>query len=242
MTGNRVYPRLPNEVARQLLLDVRGHSEDGIQAVTRLASGQHPKASPVPTGGRPATDVEILEVRRRVLEATGQWVQAGTVSRSQQPEFDALLGQALHDSLDIVTADAASSGTWNFLTLVVMPDVAVTRFNDLADERGLGSQRNVLRRAWYRWDVLGVKLLEGGPMLGEDELVGLLERTAVARNRPLVEELANAVLAYRGESARSDWARELYKLVRRRTGPLMLDLCSRAELAALVQVEVDGLS
>ena len=53
----------------------------------------------------------------------------------------------------------------------------------------------------------------------------------------LVHELAFAVLSYTGSTARSEFARELYKLVRRRTGPLILDILSVEELATLVQYE-----
>lgn len=233
------YPRLPVEAARELLAAVRDASEMGILSVSKLASASHPKAAHVATGGRKATAAELLEVRRRVLEVVGEWVERGEVPRNQQPYFDAHLGRVLHESLCITPADAAHGSTWSFLTLVLLPDVAVTRFSDLADERGLGikRERNVLSRAWMRWDALGAVLLEGNPILGEDELVGLLERTAVARNRALVHELARSVLGYAGEMPRSVYAREIYKRVRYRTGPLMLDLLAPEELAGLVRFE-----
>jgi hypothetical protein len=53
-----------------------------------------------------------------------------------------------------------------------------------------------------------------------------------------VTEIAKAVIAYQGNHARSEFARRLYKLVVYRTGPLMLDLLSQAELADLVGSEV----
>lgn len=239
MIGGLTYPRLPVEAARELLEAIRNAAQLGIKSVSKLASTSHPKAAHVVTGGRKATADDLLVVRRTVIGAVEQWVDCGEVPRNQQPNFDAQLGRALYESLQILPADAAHGTTWSFLTLVLLPDVAVTRFSDLADERGLGTkrERNVLSRAWLRWDALGEVLLAGAPTLGEDELVGLLERTAVARNRALVHELAKAVLGYAGKTARSEYARELYKLVRRRTGPLMLDLLSQDKLADLVQAE-----
>ena len=124
--------------------------------------------------------------------------------------------------------------------LVVLPDVSLTRFPTLTEERALGGQRNVLRRAWSRWEILGELLMRGFPLLGEDELVGLLERTAVARNRSLVKALAERVLNYQGARARSEYARDLYKRVRYRTGPLMLDLYSSADLDDLITLESDA--
>ena len=239
MNGTFVYPRLPIEAARRLITDIRDASQDGVRGVSKLASISHPKAAPVATGGRQASAELLVSVREVVLDAVGDWVGNGEVPRGQLADFDARLGGALHKSLGIVPADAAHAGTWSFLTLVLLPDVAVTRFNDLPDERGLGTkrERNVLSRAWMRWEALGDMLLDGSPPMGEDELVGLLERTAVARNRILVHELAKVVIGYPGKTARSEYARELYKLVRHRTGPLMLDLLSPDELALLVQSE-----
>jgi len=239
MTGMLVYPRLPTSVARELLEPIRVASGDGIANVAKLASTDHPKAAPVATGGRKASSEDLHAVRTAVLAAVDRWIEVGAIPRAQQPAFDAQLGQSLHESLRILPADAAHPGTWNFLTLVLLPDVAVTRFNDLSDDRGLGTkrERNVLSRAWIRWETLGDLLLEGNPTLGEDELVGLLERTAVARNRVLAIELAKAVLSYGGGMARSEFARKLYKLVRYRTGPLLLDLLSQEELSDLVTTE-----
>ena len=70
--------------------------------------------------------------------------------------------------------------------------------------------------------------------MGEDELVGLFERTAVARNLSLVRALARIVIEYDGDQARSEYARRLYKVARRKTGPLMLDILDEASLEDLV--------
>lgn len=240
MTGTLIYPRLPVGAAQELLTEIREAFGSGITHVTALAATSHPKAAPVATGGREATVDELLRTRESVVNELGPWLEKGQIPRAQQPLFDARLGRALHEALRIVPADAAHPGTWSFLTLVLLPDVAITRFNDLADDRGLGTKRgrNVLSRAWTRWDALGDLLDAGDPPLGEDELVGLLERTAVARNRQLVIEVAKAVLAHDGKTARSEFARVLYKRVRHRTGPMLLDLLSQDELAHLVDVEV----
>jgi len=236
------YPRLANEHARERLVEIRDAFGHGVGAVKDLASVAHPKAAPIATGGRAVRPEELRDIRERVTASVERWISVGEIARSDQPEFDALLGQALHEALMILPADAAHPSTWNFLSTVLLPDVVITRFNDIPDNRGLGTNRNVLRRAWHRWDILGDLLVEGSPTLREDELVGLLERTAVARNRPLVRELARAVLAYQGRRARTEYARDLYKMVRRRTGPLMLDVLTDAELAALVDNEVQRLT
>jgi hypothetical protein len=161
------------------------------------------------------------------------WWQQGIVPSSEVAAFDLALGQTLYEQLQIIPADAAHDGTWSFLTLVVFPDVAVLRFPGMHINRMMGGERNVLRRTWIRQKVLGDLLHSPGRQLGEDELVGLFERTAFARNHALIRRLAIAVLVYDG-SARSEWARDLYKRVRYNTGPRVLDALSDDELDAII--------
>ena len=73
--------------------------------------------------------------------------------------------------------------------------------------------------------------------LGEDELVGLFERSALSRNRALARALAKRVLAYEGGN-RSAFARHLYMEARYSTGPLLMDAMAEEQL----QAHVDGLN
>ena len=115
----------------------------------------------------------------RRLNRGGSWERSRALKR--RPSTSAL-GRTLHEHLRIIPADAAHDETWSFLTLVVFPDVAVIRFPDMHVNRLIGTPRNVLRRTWFRQEVLGDLLHSTGRPLGEDELVGLFERSALARN------------------------------------------------------------
>ncbi|MBL0749257.1 hypothetical protein [Nocardioides baculatus] len=141
--------------------------------------------------------------------------------------------------MNILPADAAHSGTWTFLTLVVFPDLAWARFPDLHESRVLGGPRNALRRTWMRQHVLGDLHSEPRNPLGEDELVGLFERSALARNRRLVRAVAREVLSSE-TSSRSDFARQLYKRITHLTGPLLLDSLTDHQLSALVTAAANG--
>jgi hypothetical protein len=209
-------------------------SVSGVSGVQALARFEHPRAAPVATGGPVAKSEHIANVREAVLEAIDPWRRLGMVPRPQVAAFDLALGGTLHERLRIIPADAAHDDTWSFLTLVVFPDVAVLRFPDMHVNRLMGAPRNVLRRTWYRQEVLGDLLYSTDRPLGEDELVGLFERSALARNRALIRRLAVAVLAYDGSAARSEWARDLYKRVTFTTGPRVLDALSDAELDAII--------
>ena len=230
-----VYPRLPLPFAEARISEIaKTMADQGVSGVQELARPEHPRAAPVATGGRVASSEYIANVRAAVLTMIEPWRRLGAVPRAQAATFDLVLGRALHEYLRIVPADAAHDETWSFLTLVVFPDVAVSRFPDMHINRLIGTPRNVLRRTWFRQEVLGDLLHSTDRPLGEDELVGLFERSALARNRALIRRLVVAVLAYDGPIARSEWARELYKGVTFITGPRLLDALSDAELDAII--------
>lgn len=230
-----VYPRLPLPYAKARISEIaETMSRGGVSGVQALARAEHPRAAPVATGGRVANSDQIANVRAAVLKTIEPWRQLGTVPRPQAAAFDLTLGRILHERLRIIPADAAHDETWSFLTLVVFPDVAVLRFSDMHVDRLIGAPRNVLRRTWFRQEVLGDLLHSTERPLGEDELVGLFERSALARNHALIRRLAVAVLAYDGPMARSEWARDLYKRVTFSTGPRLLDALSDAELDAII--------
>jgi hypothetical protein len=230
-----VYPRLPLPFAEARISEIKKTvADEGVYGVQALARAEHPRAAPVATGGRVATSEYIADVRAAVLTMIEPWHRLGAVPRSQAAAFDLALGRALHEHLQIVPADAAHDETWSFLTLVVFPDVAVSRFPDMHANRLIGTPRNALRRTWLRQEVLGDLLHSTARPLGEDELVGLFERSALARNHALIRRLAVAVLAYDGPVARSEWARDLYKRMTFSTGPRLLDALSDAELDAII--------
>ena len=189
---------------------------------------QLPRAGAWPTPNTSRMSVRLSS--KRLNRGSGMTV----VPRPQAAAFDLALGHTLHEQLRIIPADAAHDETWSFLTLVVFPDVAVIRFPDMHVDRLIGTPRNILRRTWFRQEVLGDLLHSTDRPLGEDELVGLFERSALARNHALVRRLAVAVLAYDGPAARSEWARDLYKRVTFSTGPRLLDALSDAELDAII--------
>lgn len=231
-----VYPRLSLPFVRARISEIAAAmSSGGVAAVRALSATEHPHAAPVATGGRVASPDDIGKVRAAVLDSVEPWCSAGMVPRPQAAAFDLALGHTLHEHLQIVPADAAHDETWSFLTLIVFPDVAVIRFPGMHADRLIGSPRNVLRRTWFREEVLGRLLHSTDRPLGEDELVGLFERSALARNHALIRRLAVAVLAYEGPMARSEWARELYKRVTFATGPRLLDALSDAELDTIIQ-------
>ena len=75
---------------------------------------------------------------------------------------------------------------------------------------------------------------QGKKQLGEDELVGLFERTALSRNREMARRIAIFVMSYDGPN-RMNWAREQYKRITFASGPRLLDVLNVDELDTLIR-------
>ncbi|GAA1979958.1 hypothetical protein GCM10009817_20790 [Terrabacter lapilli] len=233
-----VYPRLGDAESLIRLATLREANTNplGLRAMVGL---EHDRAAPVPTGGSVAGVAKLRHLRERVADDVFPLLDEQGRVRGGFQDFDWLLGRSLHNELDIVRSDAAHRSTWNFLSLMVFPDLVWARFPDPKDERALGGARNVLRRAWHRYDVLADLDGHGAEKLNEDELVQLTERTSLARNRRLVIALARRIINHAGPR-RMEFARELAKRATFVTGPLLLDVLSDHDLDELVGALGDG--
>lgn len=187
-----------------------------------------------PTGGEAPRPEDLQAWRSGVMDR----LQAGGNEAMAGPH----LGKALAEIIDPAPSDAAHPEVWSFLTLWIFPDVVAARWplhdGVLPKDRWLGSQgggrdRNHLKTWWRRWCLFGDLLLVEGKSLGEDELVNLTERSALARNSRLVRAAARVILSHPG-SDRMTFSRELLKALTYQTGPLALDALDDEEMEALV--------
>jgi hypothetical protein len=242
-----VYPRLGLGYAQLRIEEIREtFAASGVPGVAAIAATDHPAKTPVETGGTVASPGRLSTVRAEVLDAIDMWSGAPdpvAAIAKDTARFDIALGKALHHSLDIVPSDASHLQTWNFLSLVVLPDITVARWPTLHPDRVLGTpSKHAMQRLWIREHVLGDALDGEHPKpLGEDELFQLFDRTALARNHRLVRLLARTVAASRA-SNRMLWARDLYKRVTFVTGARLLDALSDDDLAELVANELPAIS
>ena len=139
--------------------------------------------------------------------------------------------------MDVVPADAASSGVWAFVSLVVLPDVAAWRFDSRVESRLLGTYRNVFRRLWWRAETIGVDLIDVPDGLGEDELVNIMERTNLAANPRNATMLARLVVE-RGtllRVARSELMRDLSKRLLRQQAVVNIDVLKDQQVQDLLE-------
>lgn len=236
-----IYPRLSTASALVRFKEIVEAHATG--STTQLVAVDHPAAAPAATGGHRASLAVMADaaeaVRAAAREARGGRPQ---IPRHRIGAWDRAVGKALYDSLRISPADAGHEGPWNFITLVLLPDVAAERFANLSQERMLGSPRNVFRRVWVRHAVVGDLIADHSNPLSEDELVGLFERSALARNRPLIRALT-AHIQDTTTADRMTYSRELLKLVRYSTGSRLLDVLSDRQISDLIEecaVQVRG--
>lgn len=236
-----LYPRLPYGAAERLRLSLPWNDQF---ALRRSAGTRHPDAIYASSGGRRVGDATLEEVASSVRNAIlGDW-EAGV--RKQSPrDFDHGVGRILHLSMNVIPGDAAHEGVWAFLSLVLLPDVAALRFPLRPEPRSTsgqqatphpsrvhGGHRNTFRRVWWRREILG-DLLDSPNPLGEDELVGIFERSRLSRCRRLSRMMASHISTYEG-AGRSAYARALAKRIRYASGPRLLDALDDQEMARVL--------
>jgi hypothetical protein len=242
MSSLYVYPRLPRGQALALLHDL---GEVDLATARGRAATEHPGAAPVATGASPAPDSVIEHVAMGVRELAQSLGFPGALTRPKVASFDEPCGELLLEQMQIIPSDAASEDVWSFMTLVVLPDVAMWRFPDRKDERFLGRPRNTFRRVWWRsYTLAGANRsdADASEPLGEDELVNIFERPSIARTAELARAMTRAVrgLPVTPGVARSEVMRELAKRVRRVLAYLAVDVLAASELDAIVAKELSA--
>lgn len=211
-TGH-VYPRLHDSAADELL---RGYAPLGIEAIAALAATSHPRVSWYETATSRIGEPRLRELRLAVLDiAKDEGYPTPTPRR--YAGFDQRVGPELLNRMHILPADAAHPGVWAFLSLVLLPDVAVWRWStDRHRDRFTGRQhRDTFRRLWARAYAVGETAAR---QLLEDEFTGIMERTSIAGDPRVARAVAETHLATvaSGFSApRTDLLREAMKRIRR---------------------------
>lgn len=145
-------------------------------------------------------------------------------ANSEGVGFEQLLASRMTQLAPMLPGEAADAEVWNFITLRLLPDVAIWRNPLEGDEssvarvdRIIGTRRGMFRQAWWRGYLLGA---EACIRLSEDELVQLADRRGVVGHRPLAEAIVEAHLSRTRQARyrRRPALREGLKLVRRELG------------------------
>jgi hypothetical protein len=229
----RVFPMLSKHYVTKNLFKESGGvvTSQPTYAVTATQYGDNRVVRPA---GQLISRQKLIELRESVLAdlAHEGFRPAIPIPGKEVAKWDRTLGKSLVKHLKIAPYQMHNEEVWTYLTICVFWEFPTWRFpprgtarSTLGDKdfsRSIGAPRNVLRKCWIRAWTLGSELLTdefaSAAPLGEDELVGLFERTAIGNNDQLVKDLVRTI--YRNhpkQTGRSEVIREFAKLVLRRT-------------------------
>lgn len=212
---SRIYPQL----TRQDSVSVLAELED------RLRQGEPPRSLPDGTldprtrfnsfGGTP-----VGVSRLRDLHASLSSTLSAVPERGHDADrrFDAVAGKFFVDWFEVDGMNQASNPEiWPYLTILVLPDLALRRFGPdstgkLPRERFLSGRRNIFYRAYLRSRILGDLLEDPELPLFEDDLVGLVDRNLSADHR-VARLIAEQIRLLAGYKNRRDLVRNGLKSV-----------------------------
>lgn len=222
------YPRLSRQAAGEIINEYMTSSISKAQeAVDFNLDG----AVFYPLAANRADNKVLSSARDAILEIAKRSGFPNTPTRQNELLFDKDLSLSIRSILPMSPAEASEESVWNFLTLRLIPDVAVWRWprQETAEtyERYIGMPRNILRRAWWAEYLLGPY----AGRLGPEALVQILERSSVGFTPTLAQAVA-VVFLEQTTSRAQDLLREAMKRVLRLGAQISLVSLSEDELQA----------
>lgn len=203
-----VYPQLTRLKAQPLVSGFSAEKTSEVN-VSDIGAMDLSEFSFSPVGGNRVGMKDLLGLRKSILELASTYGFPTARARDLARRFDIDCAKILHTEMHISPNEAARDGIWNFLSCVLLPDVARWRFPTdtarAAEDRLLSGVRNTFQRLWWRAyvleDVSGLRPYEMLELLNEDELVQLMERPAVSASRQLSSAICRSfVMAIRAST------------------------------------------
>ena len=254
----QLIPQIPAGVAEPLLAQL------ALSPSTELDPGdelRYPQAITQPTGGLPISGTLLKELRAAIVSAARN--HGFPESRPTSfLRFELEVVEVLAAWSPLWNAEGAPSGEalrnecWSFITMVVLPDVALWRWPANGGEDGSGSRswkgrmlggpRNAFQRIFRR-----VMCLDRGTEhpdrwglireLQEDDFSAILERPGLSSNRKIAVCLGEEYLAMKqrlnrlSAGDRQDVYRQATKTIRAYSVVQPLDLMSDENMMAVIQ-------
>ena len=206
---SRIYPQLARDEAVDTLKDLEERLKGGAQPRSLQDGTLHPKTSFNGFGGTPVNVSRLREMHRSLKQVLDAIPEGG---RDADRKFDAAAGRFLVDWFETDGRGQASNPEiWPYLTILVMPDLAVRRFGPdrsgkLPQDRYLSGRRNIFYRAYLRSWILGELLADPDLPLYEDDLVGLVDRNLSADHR-VARIIAEQIRSLSGNENRREMVR-----------------------------------
>jgi hypothetical protein len=218
-----LYPRLPDHEGRLLIGQFDGLSTAEIRALAQL---NHPANTYAPTGGVPAGVDHLKDCASVIRDCAGNHGYPSTAPGLRAgTTFDRAVTPLLHQTMDLVPAEAAVPEVWTFVACQLVPDVVMWRWGLSNQERwlGRGLVRHAFGRLWWQAHVLvneadGVRDYHLIDRLAEADLNQVFERRTIGGVPPLARALARELSTPAVDAAdvpRRDVVRDVTKRLRR---------------------------
>lgn len=207
------YPRLGRADVESEIARIERAIATGGTAQPFPDGGHHPGAI-FPATGTPVPAQRLRDLHEAVADTLPQETARKRGDRDRL--FDIAVGGALAKWFDSEGRGGASHpDVWPYLTLVVLPDLAVERFGPdanghLPHDRYRSGRRNVFQRLYLRSSILGELLSDPELPLFEDELVGLIDRNLSSDHR-LARMVSAQIAALDRSTNRRDVVRTGFK-------------------------------
>lgn len=174
------------------------------------------------SGGTRLPALQLERFREGLVMAASSEGFPAKGSTAGRSRFDARCAAWLHEDGTVRGAEALRDDLWTFVACALAPDVAIWRFEGAHSDRFRGGVRNTFQRLWLRGAAL-----DGGEgsadrwtfleKLGEDALVQITERPAIASDRRLARAIARAWVATAekiGARRMEDVTRQAIRMIR----------------------------
>jgi hypothetical protein len=216
---NELWPRMSGPLARASFEQLGGM---GIRELAASSRADHPQETFAATGGVRARPGDIERFAKAVRDTAMEFGYPERAGDQDRIAFDRAAAEVVYRAMTVTTVEASNRGVWNFLAVVVMPDVTQWRFGRDNVERWVATDltRHMFSRLWWQALTFGSPTEVGGidfsllRRLSESDLNQLTERRSIGGNPRLARALARAVLE--SDAARREVIREVTPKLRRR--------------------------
>jgi hypothetical protein len=181
-----LYPRLSrSDIASEISRLERTLRSGGVAHA--FPDGGHHAGAIFPAEGVPVSVARLRELHSIAFDAVHSLDVRRRADRDRL--FDVAVGNVLASWFEEDgRSQAAHPDIWPYITLVVLPDLAVQRFGPdatgrLPHDRFVAGRRNVFQRLYLRSWILGDLLSDPELPMFEDELVGLIDRNLSSDHR-----------------------------------------------------------
>ncbi|WP_338438701.1 DUF6339 family protein [Synechococcus elongatus] len=236
-----LLPRLPQTSALRRFTQIQG--DRSLSRLAAEASNTDPNLVYGATGGTRLNTNRLTELRQKLVEIAKHHGYPKKGSTTGLTGFDYKASIVLAESDFFQSGEAWRNDVWNFIALILLPDLVEWRFPNAGRERYFGGSRNVFQRLWRRGTFLdrGIehpKRWELIEKLSEDAYSAILERPTLSANPVVARALAEVWVEMSSLVKSNDLqtiTRAATKALRAYNTVICFDLLPQEELIMLIR-------